>query len=153
MPSGIPGASSIRSSSSVAGAAAQGTDPFGVTHFRPIGQTGQFRLQRLWKSIKYEEVYLKAYESVSGAKANLGACLNFFNTRRPHPSLDGKTPHTIYYNGLPQEKISALFPGYLPGGGPVDNPTLQGYTYLCGDPVQSNGGRLCKPCVTSGNHR
>jgi putative transposase len=78
-----------------------------VTHFRPIGQTGQFRLQRLWKSIKYEEVYLKAYESVSGAKANFGACLNFFNTRRPHPSLDGKTPDTIYYNGLPQERIAA----------------------------------------------
>ncbi len=110
-----------------------------MTHFRPIRQTGQFRLQRLWKSIKYEEVYLKAYESVSGAKANFGTCLNFFNTCWPHPSLDSNTPDTIYYNGLPQERVSALFPGCLPGGGPVDNPTQQGYTYLRGDPVQSNG--------------
>ena len=64
-------------------------------------------VERLWKSVKYEEVYLKAYDSVSDAKANLGVYLNFFNTRRPHQSLDGKTPDTIYYVGLAQEKIAA----------------------------------------------
>jgi putative transposase len=56
---------------------------------------------------KYEDVYLKAYDSVADAKANLGAYLNFFNTRRPHQSLDGKTPDTIYYAGRPHEKIAA----------------------------------------------
>jgi putative transposase len=64
-------------------------------------------VERLWKSVKYEEVYLKAYESVSAARANLGVYLNFFNTRRPHQSLDGKTPDTIYYKGIPQERIAA----------------------------------------------
>ena len=64
-------------------------------------------VERLWKSVKYEEVYLKAYDSVSEAKANLGGYLNFFNTRRPHQSLDGKTPETIYYAGLPHERIAA----------------------------------------------
>ena len=64
-------------------------------------------IERLWKSVKYEEVYLKAYDSVSAAKANLGVYLNFFNTRRPHQSLDGNTPDTIYYAGLPQERIAA----------------------------------------------
>ncbi len=64
-------------------------------------------VERLWKSVKYEEVYLKAYDSVSAAKANLGVYLNFFNTRRPHQSLDGKTPDTIYYTGLPQTRIAA----------------------------------------------
>lgn len=64
-------------------------------------------VERLWKSVKYEEVYLKAYDSVSAAKTNLGVYLNFFNTRRPHQSLDGKTPDTIYYAGLPQESIAA----------------------------------------------
>lgn len=73
-------------------------------------------VERLWKSVKYEEVYLKAYDSVPAAKAHLGAYLNFFNTRRPHQSLDGKTPDTprrkspwgtIYFAGLPQEKIAA----------------------------------------------
>ena len=64
-------------------------------------------VERLWKSVKYEEVYLKAYDSVSDAKVHLGAYLNFFNTRRPHQSLDGKTPDTIYYADLPHERIAA----------------------------------------------
>lgn len=64
-------------------------------------------VERLWKSVKYEEVYLKAYDSVPAAKASLGAYLSFFNTRRPHQSLDGKTPDAIYFAGLPQEKIAA----------------------------------------------
>ena len=64
-------------------------------------------VERLWKSVKYEEVYLKAYDSVPAAKASLGAYLNFYNTRRPHQSLDGKTPEEIYFAGLPQENIAA----------------------------------------------
>ena len=64
-------------------------------------------VERLWKSVKYEEVYLKAYDSVSAAKTHLGVYLNFFNSRRPHQSLDGKTPDTIYYAGLPQERSAA----------------------------------------------
>lgn len=64
-------------------------------------------VERLWKSVKYEEVYLKAYDSVSDAKANLDVYLNFFNTRRPHQSLDGKTPDMIDYAGLPQQRIAA----------------------------------------------
>jgi putative transposase len=46
-------------------------------------------VERLWKSVKYEEVYLKAYDSVSAAKVSLGKHLTFYNTRRPHQSLDG----------------------------------------------------------------
>ena len=64
-------------------------------------------VERLWKSVKYEEVYLKAYDSVSDAKAGLGNYLNFYNTRRPHQSLDGTTPDTIYFAGLPQERFAA----------------------------------------------
>ena len=64
-------------------------------------------VERLWKSVKYEEVYLKAYDSVSAAKAGLGTYLNFYNNRRPHQSLDGKTPDAIYFAGLPQESIAA----------------------------------------------
>lgn len=64
-------------------------------------------VERLWKSIKYEEVYLKAYDSVSIAKTRLGIYLNFYNTRRPHQSLDGKTPDAIYFAGLPRERIAA----------------------------------------------
>ena len=64
-------------------------------------------VERLWRTIKYEEVYLKAYDSVSAAKASLGTYLNFYNTRRPHQSLDCQTPETIYFAGSPQEKHAA----------------------------------------------
>ena len=55
-------------------------------------------VERLWKSIKYEEVYLHAYESVSAAKAGIARYVTFYNTRRPHASLDRQTPDTVYFN-------------------------------------------------------
>ena len=64
-------------------------------------------VERLWRSVKYEEVYLRAYDSVSDAKAHLGAYFHKYNTRRPHQSLDGQTPDKIYFNNLPQEILAA----------------------------------------------
>ena len=64
-------------------------------------------VERLWKSVKYEEVYLKAYDSVSAAKAGLGTYMNFYNARRPHQSFDGQTPDEIYFAGLPKEGVAA----------------------------------------------
>jgi putative transposase len=58
-------------------------------------------VERLWRSVKYEEVYLHAYESVSAAKAGIGKYFAFFNTRRPHTSLDRRTPDTVYFKNLP----------------------------------------------------
>ncbi len=58
-------------------------------------------VERLWKSVKYEEVYLHAYDSVSHAKTSLGRYLDFYNTRRPHSSLDRKTPDQVYFTALP----------------------------------------------------
>ena len=49
-------------------------------------------VERLWRSIKYEEVYLHGYESVSDAKAAIARYIEFYNSRRPHSSLDKKTP-------------------------------------------------------------
>ena len=49
-------------------------------------------VERLWRSVKYEEVYLRAYDSVSEARASIGRYFDFYNGRRPHASLDGNTP-------------------------------------------------------------
>lgn len=55
-------------------------------------------IERLWKAVKYEEVYLRAYDSVSHAKASIGRYLDFYNQRRPHSSLDRLTPDQVYFN-------------------------------------------------------
>jgi len=58
-------------------------------------------VERLWRSIKYEEVYLKAYDSVSEARASIGRYLTFYNGQRPHSSLDRRTPDQAYFTQLP----------------------------------------------------
>lgn len=55
-------------------------------------------VERLWRTIKYEEVYLRAYDSVSEARASIARYLSFYNGRRPHSRLGGHTPDTIYFN-------------------------------------------------------
>jgi len=64
-------------------------------------------VERLWRSVKYEEVYLKAYDSVSAARAGLARYLDFYNTRRPHSSLDGRTPDEFYFASLPATRKAA----------------------------------------------
>jgi putative transposase len=59
-------------------------------------------VERLWRSIKYEEVYLKAYDSVAEARASIGRYLAFYNGQRPHSSLDRRTPDQAYFTPLPQ---------------------------------------------------
>lgn len=56
-------------------------------------------VERLWRSLKYEEVYLHAYEDVKEARLSRGRWINFYNYERPHQSLDYKTPYEIYENG------------------------------------------------------
>ena len=54
-------------------------------------------VERLWRSVKYEEVYLRAYNSVSDARTSLGRYLDLYNRRRPHSSLDDRTPDQAYF--------------------------------------------------------
>ena len=58
-------------------------------------------VERLWRSVKYEEVYLHAYDSVAQARASLGRYLNFYNCKRPHSSLAARTPDRAYFDHLP----------------------------------------------------
>jgi putative transposase len=60
-------------------------------------------VERLWRSVKYEEVYLKAYDSVSHARESIGRYLHLYNSFRPHSSLDRRTPDEAYFNISPQK--------------------------------------------------
>ena len=53
-------------------------------------------VERLWRSIKYEEVYLKAYKGGTEAKQGIGAYLDFYNRERPHQALGYRTPQEVY---------------------------------------------------------
>ena len=64
-------------------------------------------VERLWKSVKYEEVYLHAYDSVAQAKMALARYIDFYNSGRPHSSLDKKTPDEFYFATLPAIKQAA----------------------------------------------
>ena len=59
-------------------------------------------VERLWRSVKYEEVYFRAYDTVGEARASPGRYQAFYNGRRPHSSLDRQTPDQAYLTRLPQ---------------------------------------------------
>ena len=58
-------------------------------------------VERFWRSVKYEEVYLRAYDDVPEARRSIGRYLDFYNGRRPHTALDRRTPDQAYFNPLP----------------------------------------------------
>ncbi len=65
-------------------------------------------VERLWRTIKYEEVYLRAYASVSEARASLGRYIDgLYNTSRPHSSLDRQTPDAAYFTAPPSMPMAA----------------------------------------------
>jgi putative transposase len=59
-------------------------------------------VERLWRSLKYEHVYLHAYESVAEARAKIGRYFAFFNSQRPHSSLGAQTPDQVYFHRPPE---------------------------------------------------
>ena len=57
-------------------------------------------VERLWRTVKYEEVYLKAYASASEAKRELGAYFRFYNSQRPHQALGYRTPAEVFHQAI-----------------------------------------------------
>jgi putative transposase len=57
-------------------------------------------IERLWRSLKYEEVYLKAYDSVAEARQGISNWMRFYNMARRHQGLDDQTPDSVYFAGL-----------------------------------------------------
>jgi putative transposase len=64
-------------------------------------------IERLWRTIKYEEVYLKAYESIPEARRELAAYFDFYNRRRRHQGLGNRTPDEVYWSTLQKEQAAA----------------------------------------------
>jgi putative transposase len=65
-------------------------------------------IERLWRTIKYEEVYLRAYDGTTQARTSLGKYITFYNEQRPHSALDGHTPHAVYFNHQPALQASLV---------------------------------------------
>jgi putative transposase len=63
-------------------------------------------IERLWKSVKYEDVYLKAYDSIPAAREGLKMYFKFYNSSRRHQSLDRMTPDSVYWSTLPQKQAA-----------------------------------------------
>ncbi len=64
-------------------------------------------VERLWRSVKYERVYLKAYDSVNAAKADINDYVVWYNSQRPHSRLQRNTPDAAYFTGLPPVQLAA----------------------------------------------
>jgi putative transposase len=79
-------------------------------------------VERFWRTVKYEEVYLKAYDSVSEARQSIGRYIDFYNRRRPHSSFDRRTPDQAYFAASPQGSLT-----------PADVP-LNRAEFLCRQP-------------------
>ena len=54
-------------------------------------------IERFWKTLKYQEVYLRAYETVSEARSSIACYIGFYNSRRPHRAHKGRTPDAAYF--------------------------------------------------------
>src|SRR5271169_1027813 len=83
-----------------------------IAHGIKISMDGKGRwmdnvfIERLWRSVKYEEVYLKAYASIAEARRELGDYFDLYNFRRRHQSLDERTPDEVYWTMLPQRQVA-----------------------------------------------
>jgi putative transposase len=70
-------------------------------------------VERLWRTVKYEEIYLKDYEDVDDARCGIGDYFRFYNNQRLHQALSYRTPAEGYFGG--EEKVSLNTPGSIPG--------------------------------------
>jgi len=64
-------------------------------------------IERLWKSVKYEDIYLKSYSSMAEVRNGLASYFKFYNEKRWHNNFDRKTPSMVYYNSLPEKQAAA----------------------------------------------
>jgi len=78
-----------------------------ATLIRRMGIEALYPKRRLWRSVKYEEVYLKGYESIPEARRELAAYFDFYNLRRRHQGLEDRTPDEVYWSTLQTQRTAA----------------------------------------------
>src|SRR3569833_465078 len=113
------------------------------------------RGRSMWRSVKYEEVYLHAYESVTAARNGIGRYIESCNTRRPHTALDRQTPDTVYFGSLPL--AAAAYPAelHLPDPrklSPFGEPPLSPKTYAA-DRASPSRGSAVEVSLWGGRYR
>ena len=64
-------------------------------------------IERLWKSVKYEDIYLRSYGTIAEVRNGLAGYFKFYNEKRWHNNFDRKTPAMVYYNSLPEKQAAA----------------------------------------------
>jgi putative transposase len=64
-------------------------------------------VERLWRTVKYEEVYIRAYDTLAEARAAIGRYLDFYNARRPHTQHGGRMPDQVWFANLPPRAVAA----------------------------------------------
>ena len=77
--------------------------------------TDNIVVERLWRTVKYEEVYLRAYSNGREAKAGLDDYFRFYNTQRPHQALDYRTPDEVFNEDLVQSTADTKEGRWFPG--------------------------------------
>lgn len=81
-------------------------------------------VKRLWRTVKYEEVYLKDYSGVRDAKDSIQTYFDFYNNERPHQSLGYKTPSEVYYGDKGKHTGLTGVRGLISGSVPITNSVL-----------------------------
>ena len=87
-------------------------------------------LERLWRSVKYEEVYLKAYHNGAEARLGIGAYLDFYNRERPHQALGYRTPGQVFEEGVPERSLHAHAQSLSSSEVVPDNPAVDSLNLL-----------------------
>jgi putative transposase len=87
-------------------------------------------IERLWRTVKYEEVYLKAYGGGVEARDNIEEYFRFYNNQRPHQSLDYRTPAEIYNSTMMEESDGDVLQSLLPGPSRLAEPDLNSASIL-----------------------
>ena len=86
-------------------------------------------VERLWRSIKYEEVYLKAYQNGIEARTGIGAYLDFYNQERPHQALGYRTPGQVFEEGVSERSLQAQAQALSSSEAASDNPAVDSLNF------------------------